>query len=320
MLHTRNCIWVILLLFSPLFLLGQFSAETVKISPPERLVVGKMGQIELELLAPLAEIQSLEVEVDGAFQRIAINEGRGVIAFQPQEKTESIQVRIANLRDRGSRFHRRFPPLVVPFASLDCHRLRLAVQGGHRLSVHRYPLWGRGFGNPRSWRLDRHRQWFSNRIGYLYPGRTGRPRPFGHYFVFGVDRRHGSHYLPQWRHAGHRQPGISKLAKTPRTVQFATWLMGLIIFFDDYANTLVVGNTMRSITDKLRVSREKLSYIVDSTAAPVAALAFITTWIVGRVGLYPGRDSGAGKPSQKARVLTPSSSTPWLTLFTRSSL
>ena len=72
---------------------------------------------------------------------------------------------------------------------------------------------------------------------------------------------------------------LSKYAKTPRSAQFITWLLGIAIFFDDYANTLIVGNTMRSVTDKFKISREKLAYIVDSTAAPVASIAFITTWI-----------------------------------------
>lgn len=72
---------------------------------------------------------------------------------------------------------------------------------------------------------------------------------------------------------------LAKYARTARSGQFATYLLGLAIFFDDYANTLVVGNTMRPVSDKLGISREKLSYIVDSTAAPVAAIAFITTWI-----------------------------------------
>lgn len=72
---------------------------------------------------------------------------------------------------------------------------------------------------------------------------------------------------------------LSRYAKSPQSGQLVTWIMGVAIFFDDYANTLVVGNTMRPVTDKLRVSREKLAYIVDSTAAPVAAVAFITTWI-----------------------------------------
>ena len=72
---------------------------------------------------------------------------------------------------------------------------------------------------------------------------------------------------------------LSHLAKDASSGQLVTWLLGIAIFFDDYANTLVVGNTMRPVTDRLRISREKLAYIVDSTAAPVAAIAFVTTWI-----------------------------------------
>lgn len=72
---------------------------------------------------------------------------------------------------------------------------------------------------------------------------------------------------------------LSKYARSPRSGQLITWVMGLIIFFDDYANTLVVGNTMRPVTDRLKISREKLAYIVDSTSAPIASIAFITTWI-----------------------------------------
>lgn len=74
-------------------------------------------------------------------------------------------------------------------------------------------------------------------------------------------------------------------ANTPRRGQLATGGLGLAVFFDDYANTLVVGNTMRAVTDRLSVSREKLAYIVDSTAAPVACLALVTTWIGYEVGL-----------------------------------
>ena len=74
-------------------------------------------------------------------------------------------------------------------------------------------------------------------------------------------------------------------AKTAVGAQVAAWLMGLMIFFDDYANTLVVGNTARPITDQLNISREKLAYIVDSTAAPVVSIALITTWIGYEVSL-----------------------------------
>ena len=72
---------------------------------------------------------------------------------------------------------------------------------------------------------------------------------------------------------------LSRRAHGPRSGQLMTFFMDLCIFFDDYSNTLVVGNTMRPIADKLKVSREKLAYIVDSTSAPVVAVAFVTTWI-----------------------------------------
>ncbi len=78
---------------------------------------------------------------------------------------------------------------------------------------------------------------------------------------------------------------IVSRAKTAVAGQVAVWLMGLMIFFDDYSNTLVVGNTARSLTDHLKISREKLAYIVDSTAAPVACIALITTWIGYQIGL-----------------------------------
>ena len=74
-------------------------------------------------------------------------------------------------------------------------------------------------------------------------------------------------------------------ATSPRRGLFFTWLAGIVIFFDDYANTLIVGNTMRPVTDRLRVSREKLAYIVDSTAAPVAAIAVISTWVGFEISL-----------------------------------
>ena len=71
-----------------------------------------------------------------------------------------------------------------------------------------------------------------------------------------------------------------------RSTRAATVLMGLAIFFDDYANTMVVGTTMQPIADKFRISREKVAYLVDSTAAPVAGLAVISTWIGYEVGLF----------------------------------
>ncbi len=59
-----------------------------------------------------------------------------------------------------------------------------------------------------------------------------------------------------------------------------TWLLGLVIFIDDYLNALAVGATMRKVTDKFGVSREKLAYVVDSTAAPICVLMPVSTWAV----------------------------------------
>jgi Na+/H+ antiporter NhaC len=78
---------------------------------------------------------------------------------------------------------------------------------------------------------------------------------------------------------------LRPLATTSRRGQVATWGIGMFIFFDDYANSLLVGNTMRPVADRLRISREKLAYIVDSTSAPIASVALISTWIGTEVGL-----------------------------------
>ena len=79
---------------------------------------------------------------------------------------------------------------------------------------------------------------------------------------------------------------VSKVAKTQRAAKLSTAFLGMLIFFDDYANTVVIGTTMRRLTDFYRVSREKLAFIVDSTAAPIAGLAVVSTWIGYEVGLF----------------------------------
>ncbi|ACJ27749.1 Na+/H+ antiporter NhaC [Shewanella piezotolerans WP3] len=78
---------------------------------------------------------------------------------------------------------------------------------------------------------------------------------------------------------------IKKWADNRRSVQLSTVFMGFIIFFDDYANSLIVGNTMRPLTDKMKVSRAKLAYLVDATAAPLASIALVSIWIGYEVGL-----------------------------------
>ncbi len=78
---------------------------------------------------------------------------------------------------------------------------------------------------------------------------------------------------------------VERLATGRRGTMIASWLAGAIVFFDDYANCLVVGSSMGPLCDRNRVSRAKLAYIVDSTAAPLASLAIISTWVGYEVGL-----------------------------------
>ncbi len=87
---------------------------------------------------------------------------------------------------------------------------------------------------------------------------------------------------------------IAKRATTPRSGAIATWAMGLLVFFDDYASSLLIGTTMRPITDRLKISREKLSYLVDSTAAPISSLAIISTWIGYEVSVLADAMKAAG--------------------------
>ncbi|MEY7848465.1 Na+/H+ antiporter NhaC family protein [Natrarchaeobius sp. A-rgal3] len=72
--------------------------------------------------------------------------------------------------------------------------------------------------------------------------------------------------------------------ETQRATGVTTWVLGMALFFDDYANTAIVGSTMRELSDQMRISREKLSYIVDSTAAPVATIG-ISSWVAFQLSM-----------------------------------
>jgi Na+/H+ antiporter NhaC len=93
---------------------------------------------------------------------------------------------------------------------------------------------------------------------------------------------------------------LTRYAKSSRSVQAVAYACGFGIFFDDYANTIVVGNSCGPLFDRLKVSRAKLAYIVDSTAAPVAGVAILSTWVAYQVSTYApqlpsiGMEEGAG--------------------------
>ena len=96
---------------------------------------------------------------------------------------------------------------------------------------------------------------------------------------------------------------LIKKANTPKKGQISIWLFGLIIFFDDYSNTLIVGNTSRLLCDRLGISREKLAYLVDSTSAPVATIAVITTWIGFQISIISDSIENIGGISESAYLL-----------------
>lgn len=93
---------------------------------------------------------------------------------------------------------------------------------------------------------------------------------------------------------------LAKRAKTAKHTLVMTWIMGIIIFFEDMANSLIVGPTMRPVTDKLNVSREKLSYVIDSTAGPVTDLAFISSWVAYEIGMIAIAFSTVGLKDENA--------------------
>ncbi|MCL1072936.1 Na+/H+ antiporter NhaC family protein [Shewanella dokdonensis] len=76
-----------------------------------------------------------------------------------------------------------------------------------------------------------------------------------------------------------------RFAKGPRSSLLMTFILGIVIFIDDYLNALTVGETMKRVTDRFKISREMLAYIVDSTAAPVCVIVPLSTWAVFFGGL-----------------------------------
>lgn len=87
---------------------------------------------------------------------------------------------------------------------------------------------------------------------------------------------------------------LSRKAKTAKSTLITTWLLCLAIFFEDIASTLIVGPAMRPSSDKMRISREKLSYVLDSTAAPVSDIAIISTWIAYEISMVKIAFDAAG--------------------------
>ena len=86
----------------------------------------------------------------------------------------------------------------------------------------------------------------------------------------------------------------AKHIKSRTGTQLATILLGCLIFIDDYFNCLTVGSVMRPVSDKQKISRAKLSYIIDATAAPVCIIAPISSWAAAVAGFARGAGADSG--------------------------
>ncbi|MCR4791118.1 MAG: Na+/H+ antiporter NhaC family protein [Lachnospiraceae bacterium] len=98
-----------------------------------------------------------------------------------------------------------------------------------------------------------------------------------------MNRAGGSAAFGEWA-SGH--------IKTRVGAQLATVFLGVLIFIDDYFNCLTVGSVMRPVTDKHKISRAKLAYLIDATAAPICIIAPVSSWAAAVSGFVPGEENG----------------------------
>ncbi|MFR3665072.1 Na+/H+ antiporter NhaC family protein [Flintibacter sp.] len=111
---------------------------------------------------------------------------------------------------------------------------------------------------------------------------------YSHQWVFLVCALFGS--LITLLGASHGTLGFTKilgrLCRGPKSTMLVTWIMGILIFVDDYLNIMTLSTCMKKLTDQRKVPREALSYIIDSTGAPVCAILPFSTWAIFFSGLF----------------------------------
>jgi Na+/H+ antiporter NhaC len=100
-----------------------------------------------------------------------------------------------------------------------------------------------------------------------------------------ITRAGGSQAYGKW---------ASRKLKTKRSASLVTALLGILIFIDDYFNCLTVGTVMKPVTDRHKISREKLAWLIDSTAAPICVIAPISSWSASVVSYYPAESGITG--------------------------
>lgn len=84
---------------------------------------------------------------------------------------------------------------------------------------------------------------------------------------------------------------LEKLCRGPRSTMIVTWLMGIVMFVDDYLNIMTLSSCMKKLTDRRKIPREALSYVIDSTGAPVCAMLPFSTWAIFFASLFFSQDA-----------------------------
>lgn len=270
----------LILFFAALLLLGgRVAAADYRIEWPELVVAGIETEVRISVTSDAAP-DSVQLQWNGELKTLKFSKGEAVLPFSLTEKKELTLV-IGELSETKT-LHpiplawSILPPLVAILLALLFKEVYSALlvgllSGTLVVGFYSHGFWGGlGYG------------FFALLDTYILKALND----FDHLAVVVFSMLIGGMVGIITRNGGMQGivNRIARLATDPRSGQLATWFLGIAIFFDDYSNTLLVGNTMRPVTDKLKISREKLSYLVDSTAAPVAAIAFITTWIGAELG------------------------------------
>lgn len=267
--------WLMLLLVTGNVTHANNSAE-YNIRFPDLLVEGIEADIEVQSLSPSDDSITLLLRFEGSSIPVTIINGKGIATILPVAN-EPVRISIGERQYvSGSRsipmWYSVIPPLIAILFALVFREVFTALMLG-LLSGTFMIAWYGGAGFLASFGLG------LLRIIDTYVVENTADRDHVSIIIFSFMIGGMVHIITKNGGMKGIVKMISRYASSARTTLISTWFMGLIIFFDDYANTLVVGNTMRPLADRMRISREKLSYVVDSTAAPVASVAFITTWI-----------------------------------------
>lgn len=258
------------------------SDETIAVEVPEVIMAGTETEIAIKPAAD-AELwgeRKVEVSINGAPQTVTLNNGIGTANHTFETTDEEVQIQLEGYHHKEAinpipLWLSLVPPLLAILLALAFREVITSIGVGIFSGAAIIGFYNGGVTGI-----------FSGFLAVVDTYVLNSLNDSGHLSIIIFSMLIGALVSVISKNGG-MQGAVNRIARfatTPRSGQLATWVLGLSIFFDDYANTLVVGNTMRSVTDKLRISREKLSYLVDSTAAPVAAIAFVTTWIGAELG------------------------------------